>query len=136
MSRILCAGLIVALASGCQMPPERLPLRPLPEDGPPLAYSELLTRARFQAAGATEAFYVNRWADLEDFARGLEQTARFLPKAVEVPAGHKDKLPGEATDLEKEAARLREAAKAQNVKEVNEVLQRVNLKVRELRLDK
>jgi hypothetical protein len=135
MIRIACASLVLAVVAGCQAPAERVPLRPLPEDSLPLPYSELLTRARIQASGATESFYVNRWGDLEDFARGLEQTAHFLGKATEVPATHRAKLAGEAMDLEKDAGQLRDAAKSQDAKRTNEVMQRVNLKVRELRLD-
>ncbi len=134
MSRAHFLGLCLLVVSGCQLPAERLPLKPLPEDGPPLPYAELLTRARLQAGVATEAFYVNKWADLEDAAKGLEQTARFLPKATDIPPKHKGTLPVGAGDLGKEAGKLREAAKAQNAKDANDILQRIHLKIRELRL--
>jgi hypothetical protein len=127
--------LAVLLVAGCQLPADRLPLKPLPEDGPPLPYAELLTRARLQAGQATEAFYVNKWTDLEDAAKGLEQTARFLPKATDVPVKQKDSLPVSAGDLGKEAGKLREAAKAKVAKQANEILQRIHLKIRELRLE-
>jgi hypothetical protein len=65
----------------------------------------------------------------------LEQTARFLPKATEVPARQKEKVPDRAVTLGKEAGKLRQAAQAQDVLKANEALQRVNLQVRELRLD-
>ena len=140
MSRAVVPGLLLLLTPaflflallGCALPPEQVPIKPLPEDGPPLAYADLVTRARAQATSANEAFYVNNWTDLEEAARGLEQTARFLGKATEVPARHKDLLPVEAGDLGKEAASLRAAAKGQEVKAANEALQRLNLKVREL----
>jgi hypothetical protein len=108
----------------------------LPENGPPEAYNDLITRARLQATAANESFYVNNWVDLEDAAKGLEQTARYLPKASEVPAQHKDKLPTEADSLTKNAVQLREAAKGHDVKQATELLQRINLQVRELRPDK
>jgi hypothetical protein len=133
MTRALFAALLV-LAAGCQLPPER-PLRPLPEDGPAMSYADLVTRARIDAAAANEAFYVDRWADLEDAAKGIEQVARFFAKATDVPAKHKDTLPVEAGDLGKEAAQLRDAAKARDVQRANEILQRLNLKIRELRLE-
>jgi hypothetical protein len=120
---------------GCQSPAERLPINRLPDDAPPMPFAELLTRARMQASAANEAFYLNRWSDLEDASQGLEQTSRFLPKATEVPANHKEKLPDQAASLGKEAGKLRQAAIAQDVPKVNESLQRVNLQVRELRLD-
>jgi hypothetical protein len=132
MKRALVSTVLL-FAAGCTLPPERLPLKPLPEDGAALPYADVLTRARLQAGAANEAFYVDRWADLEDAARGLEQTARFLAKATEVPPKQKDKLPAEADQLGKDAAQLRESAKAQDVSKTNQLLQRINLKVRELR---
>ena len=116
--------------------PERVVLAPLPENGPPLPYAELLTRARVQATIATEAFYVNKWSDVEDAARGLEQTSRYLQKAEDVPAKQKEELAAHCTSLSKDAVKLRDAAKAQDVKEANDTLQRLNLTIRELRLDK
>jgi hypothetical protein len=135
MRRSLLLGACIFILAGCQSPAERLPISRLPEDSPPLPFPELLTRARMQASAANEAFYLNRWSDLEDAAQGLEQTSRFLPRATEVPAGHKEKLPDQATALGKEAGKLRQAANSQDVPKVNESLQRVNLQVRELRLD-
>lgn len=130
---IVVAALLLMV--GCALPPDRGALRPLPEEGPPLPYNEIVFRSRLQAAAAVEAFYVNRWDELEDAARALEQSARFLGKAAEVPPRHKDTLTVEAGDLGKDAAALREAVKAQDVKRTNEILQRLNLKVRELRAD-
>ena len=137
MKRALWLGsgtLLLALAA-CQTPPERAALTPLPEDTPPLPYAELLTRARYQATLATEAFYVDKWPEVEDAARGLQQTARFLPKAQDVPPKQKDSLPGVSGDLSKEAGRLLEAARAQDVKQANDAIQHVQLVVHELRLD-
>jgi hypothetical protein len=85
---------------------------------------------------ATEAFYINRWPDVEDAARGLEQTAHYLAKAEDVPAKQKDQLNALSTSLSKEAVKLRDAAKAQDEKAANETLQRLHLTVREMRLDK
>jgi hypothetical protein len=134
MNRVVGVTLL-ALAAGCAAPQERAPLKPLTEDTPPQTYVDLLNRARVQATTATEAFYVNGWPDLEELARGLEQTARFLQKATEVPARHKDRLKDEAGGLESEARRLQEAAKARDEKKTNEVMQRINLLVRELRAE-
>jgi hypothetical protein len=128
-------GSFLVIVAACQAP-ERAPLRPLPDDGPPVPYAELLTRARAQCTIATEAFYVNKWDDVEDAARGLEQTAHFLPKAEDVPAKQKESLAAVTTNLNKDAVKLREAAKAKDEKAANEVLQRLHLTVRELRLDK
>src|SRR5438067_8707942 len=129
------SGSLLLMLAACQAPPERAALTPLPEDSPPLPYAELLTRARYQATLATEAFYVDKWPEVEDAARGLEQTARFLPKAQDVPPKQKDALPVVSGDLSKEAGRLLEAARSKDVKQTNDALQRVQLVVHELRLD-
>jgi len=137
MTRIVLPSVLALAALGCASPIEqRLPLQLLPENSPPLPYSELLTRARLQASAATEAFYMNRWAHLEDSARGSLQTARFLRKATEVPATHRDKLVAEADALEADAQKLLDAAKAHDVNATTAVMQRINLQVRELRLDR
>lgn len=133
MNRALCFSLFLLSVAGCQLPPEVAAVKPLAEDGPPQPYVELVSRARSQAKAANEAFYINRWSDLEDAARGLEQTARFLGKATDIPARHKDTLAVEAGDLGKEAAALRDGAKTQNIKQVTDSMQKLNLKVRELR---
>jgi len=135
MSRVLFAGLSFFLLVGCALPPEQVPLKPLPEDGPAQPYADLVSRARVQANAANEAFYVNKWTDLEDAAKGLEQTARFLGKADEVPVRHKDTLAIEAGDLGKQAVKLREAAREKDDKKANEALQRLNLKIRQLRAE-
>ncbi|HEY7314203.1 MAG TPA: hypothetical protein VH643_32930 [Gemmataceae bacterium] len=142
MKRVLLPGMALLLA-GCVAPPERVPLQPLPENGQVLPYPELLTRVRAQASAANEAFYVNRWTDLEDLAKGIEQTARFLAKAQEVPAKNKDILKEVTDDLGKNARKLKAAAAAQiakdgnesqNVKDATDALQQITLKVRMLRL--
>jgi hypothetical protein len=125
---------VVALVA-CRLPPDRPPLTPLPEEGQTFSYAEILSRARLQATMALEAFYVDGWVDLEEAAAGLEQTARFLPKAIEQPADVKTKIGDESKVLAKDAFRLRVAAQAKNVGDANEVLQRINLKIRALRPD-
>jgi len=126
-------ALFLFLLLGCQLPPEQVPLKPLAENGPPQPYADLLSRARAQAAAANEAFYVDKWIDLEDAGKGLEITARYMTKATEVPARHRDKLTTEADDLSKEAISLREAAKSEDAKRAAASLQRINLMVRQLR---
>ncbi len=127
---VLCATLLVA--AGCRLPPDGEALRALPEHRV-FSYDELLYRARAQATAAVEAFYLDSWRDLEDAAAALEQTAHFLPKTTNIPASLKDKLEPEARALRDDAAKLGDAARARSVAQVNETLQRINLKVRQLR---
>jgi hypothetical protein len=134
MKRLLCLA-IVTVAAGCVSQGERTPLKMLPEDTAPLPYAELLTRARAQANAAIDASYVDNWTELEDAARGLEQTAKFLPRATEVPAKQKDTLSGVAGDLGKEAGSLRDAAKAKDVEKTTGSLTRIQQTVRKLRID-
>jgi len=135
MNRALQLALVFFAIAGCTLPPEKVPVKPLPDDLQAMPYGDLLTRARMQATSATEAFYINNWADLEESAKGLEQTALFLGKASDVPAKQKDVLAVVAGDLGKEAAHLREVSQRKDAKQANEVLQQITLKVRELRLE-
>jgi hypothetical protein len=131
MKRVVATSALLLALAGCTVT-EKAPLQPLPAEGQPVAYEDLYRRARRQAEIANEAFMDNRWADLEDTARGLEQTARYLTKATDVPATHKDALPVMVADLGKEAKKLGESAVARNEKEATATMQRIILKVREL----
>jgi uncharacterized protein YwgA len=133
MKRLLLCGALV-LVLGCAAPAERVPLRPLPESGQVLPYPELLTRIRAQANAASEAFYLDHWNDLEDMAKGIDQTSRFLSKAEEVPEKNRKILKETTDDLSKSAQKLRDAAAAHNVKETTDALQKIIAKVRDLRL--
>ena len=132
MRRAVVLGLFVA-ALGCQAPPQRAPVAPLAEDSAPLPFADLVSRARSQAMTALEAYYVDRWAEVEDAARGLEQTARFLRRATEVPPTRQGDLSLRTDTLADAAKQLRDAAKAKAGEQVNAVLQRINSQVRELR---
>ena len=129
MRRFLLPGLLLSVL-GCVAPAERVSLQPLPENGQVLPYDDLLKRVRHQAIAATEAFYLNNWGDLEDMAKGIDQTARFLAKAQEVPAKNKDILTEVTGDLSKSAKKLKEAAAAKNEKDTRDALQEINFKVR------
>jgi hypothetical protein len=135
MGRVLLPFILLVALVGCAVPPERVAPPLLLDENVPLPYAQLVGRARSQAIAANEAFYVNNWNDLEDAAKGLEQTARVLTKATDVPPRHKDLLPVEAGDLGKEAVSLRLAARAKETTQATTALQRIQLKVRELRPD-
>jgi hypothetical protein len=130
--RSLILGLALALV-GCRAAAERVALQPLPEDAAPLPFADLVSRARLQAMTANEAFYVDHWADLENAARGIEQSARFVKRATAVPADKQGELSLRADRLAREAVQLREAAVAHDADRVNSILQRIHSQVRELR---
>lgn len=133
MKRILLSAMILVML-GCAVPAERVPLQPLPENGQVLPYAELLTRVRAQANAANDAYFLDRWGDLEDMAKGIEQTARFMSKAKEVPAKNREILAEVTGDLAKNALKLKGAAAAKNVKDTSDALQQITVKVRQLRL--
>lgn len=133
MRSAIFGSVLYLILSGCRLPPEREPLKPLPEDGAQFTYAELLARARLQATAALEAFYIDSWMEVEDAAKALEQTARFLPKTTEQPAALKDTLAQTAADLGKEALELGVAARGKNVSAANEAMQQITLQIRELK---
>ena len=133
MMRASCAGLLLMVGlAGCRLT-EREGMNPLPEDGPPLTYSEMVNRARGQATTALDAYYIDAWLDLEQVAQRLEQSARLLPKATHIPEAFKTKVEPEAQLLRQDAVKLHEAARAKNATQVNETLQRINQRIRQLR---
>lgn len=132
MNRAAC--FLIVVVAGCQTP-ERAAIKPLPEDAPPPPYAELVDRAHSQVAAGQAFFYRDSWTDVEQTADALQQTAKLLGKvpADAIPAKQKNTLPKQADELSKAATDLHAAAKAKDVNKTNEVLQKLNLKVRELR---
>jgi hypothetical protein len=131
--RRFVAFTLMLSAMGCQAQQQRAPIPPLPEDSAPQPFNDLVARARLQAMTALEAYYVDRWSDVEESASGLEQTARFLRKATDVPPARQGDLSLKTESLALAAKQLREAAKTKTGDQVNAVLQRINARVRELR---
>jgi hypothetical protein len=121
-----------ALLSGCSAI-EREGRLPLPENAPPLAYGEMIHRARGQAGAALDAFYIDNWTELEQAAQRLEQSARLLPKTTHIPDAFKNKVEPEADELRKDALKLAEAARAKNASTANDTMQRINQRIRQLR---
>ena len=124
--------LLIAFLPGCRLT-ERDGANPLPEDAPPLAYAEMVHRARGQATAALDAYYIDAWLDLEQSAQRLEQTARLLPKTTHIPGAFKTKVEPESEQLRQDAVKLLEAARAKNAMQVNEALQRINQRIRQMR---
>lgn len=122
----------LALIAGCSLA-EREGLIPLPENGPPLSYAEMITRTRGQAGAALDAFYIDSWMELEQAAQRLEQSARLLPKSTHIPDAFKDKVGPESESLRKDALVLIESARKQNATQANEAMQRINDRIRQLR---
>lgn len=118
----------------CRLPPEREALRSIPEDGAGLIYNELIVRGRAQLNLALDAFYLDSWKELEEMGKGLEQTARFLPKSAEPPTTLKDNILTKSKEMRNSAIRLSEGARTKNVEMCSEALRDLNLQIRALRV--
>lgn len=122
--------------TGCQSVSEKAAsIQPLADNAPIPPYQELLTRARNQSSFATESFFVNNWAELEDAAKSLEQTSRMMPKSADIPETKKEAVMAASSELNREAIKLKEACRTKNEADVNSLLQKITLKVRELRVN-
>src|SRR5262249_43393738 len=112
MMRTTCVGLLaIVLSLGCQTAPEQIKIPPLPAEGQPVTYSDVVQRARVLATTATEAFYIDKWGEVESAALGLEQTALYLPKSSDIPAARRASMDAQMQSLVREAQELRDAAK-------------------------
>jgi hypothetical protein len=118
---------------GCRLPPDREPLKPLPENEARYSYGELLSRLQAQGGAALDAFFVDAWIELDEAAAGIDQTARFLAKTTDAPEHLKTTLPQKCGNLQKEAARLAEAAQKKSADSATEALQRITLQIRQLK---
>jgi hypothetical protein len=58
-----------------------------------------------------------------------------LPKTTQLPDALKDKIGPETEKLRTDALKLGEAARAKNSQAVNEALQRINVRIRDLRVE-
>jgi hypothetical protein len=126
-------ALLALLFLGCTTTGEPLALvRPLPDDAGAQPFAELLRRGRAQGIAATEALYIEDWAEADEAGKALEQTARFLNKATDVPDDKKDNLPALSGDLGEDASKFRTLVKAKDGDRANEVLARINFKLRKL----
>ncbi|HZZ80332.1 MAG TPA: hypothetical protein VFE62_17605 [Gemmataceae bacterium] len=131
MLRASCCLVLVAIV-GCRMA-EREGMNPLPENGAPLSFDEMLSRARGQAASALDAYYIDAWLELEQAGQRLEQSARLLPKSTHIPENLKTKVEPESNLLRQDARKLVEAARNRNSTEANAIMQRINERIRLLR---
>jgi hypothetical protein len=107
-------------------------LIPLPETTPAQPFSDLVTRARSQALAATECFYLNKWQDLEEIAKVMSQTARFMERATGIPAARQQQVLAIAAEIVQESSKLSTLAKSHDEPATQQCLQRIQVKVREL----
>ena len=132
--RLFALGLAVALPLGCVAPAaQRADVPPAPVDVSTFDFRQLLTRARQQATGATEAFYLDNWRGLEQAAGSLEQTARLLPRTEGVNDENRQRVSDGSIKLADFAKELGEAARSKDVEVSTSRLASIGLMIRELR---
>jgi Tat protein translocase TatC len=85
-------------------------LSPLPENGRPLPYADLVARAQLQVNISTAALNKAEWGDLKSLAEDVKQTALRLLTATKVPEDYQNGLSDWANEVAKEAERLGENA--------------------------
>lgn len=117
---------------GCRLPNQEA-LQPLPDDGKSFLFADLVARMRGQSGAALDAYYVDGWAELELAAQRLEETSRFLPRAQKIPGHLASKVEAESDALRQDALKLGEAAKTKNAVAVNDAIQRIGVRIRQLR---
>ncbi len=120
---------LTAFLVGCQTA-ERISVRPLVDEAAPMAFADVLARARALANQANEQFFLDQWGELEQSARSLEQAGRLLKRSTNVPAVHQPVYVARAEEIEREARQLAAAAQAKDVNGANATLRRLNAGVR------
>lgn len=122
----------VLLPLGCVAPAERRDVPPAPAAAELLTFQQVLTRARLQATGATDAFYLDDWGTLQQAAQSLEQTAELMPRSEGIEEARRQELEPEAGKLASLARELSEAARNRNVADCTDRLQKIGLQIRQL----
>lgn len=107
----------------------------IPADGATVNYAELVGSLRQVAWRATESFYRDDWATLDDAAESLEKAATVLKQTKNVPPRIQGVLVSRCDELFAESAKVKSAAAARSADQVGNHLQRVHILIRELRPD-
>ena len=105
----------------------------VPDNGATTDYAEFLPKLRILAWRATEAFYRDRWDELDDAAITLEKAVRTLKQTRNVPARLVAELAGNCDRLLVECDQLRAASTEKSPDKASERLQKIHVLIRELR---
>jgi hypothetical protein len=123
---------LVGFALGCTST-DRITAVAIPEDGTAVNYEEFLPRLRTLAWRGTEAFYRDRWDELDDAMITLDRAVKVLEKANNVPARVQPELASRCQNLIAECAKVRDAAKTRSEAAASDHLQKIHVLIRELR---
>ncbi|GBD35302.1 hypothetical protein HRbin36_00412 [bacterium HR36] len=129
-------GIIYLASCGCQSL-EKQALEPLPADGPPLAYSELVERARRQVWAAQEIFYRDNWEELIKASDALHETGQRLAQfsAERVPARCREVWPKPVEEFRQAVLKLRESARQHDAIQSANAFQTLHLVLKQIRPD-
>jgi Tat protein translocase TatC len=100
-------------------------LPPLPEDGQPVEFSQLVGRAQLQAAAATGALTAHRWLEMKSISQGLQTAVNRLPEATKVPEDLQDNFAAWAEDLSQKAAELSKQTEREDPDKAEKALQQI-----------
>jgi len=131
MIRPAFAMLLIPFLAGCVAGPDPVTVAPSPPLGPLNSVRDLIARARVQATSATEAYYLDEWDRLDGIGQSLQDTSRQL-RAVPVVKDREADLHAASVRLETIAQSLRQAAVARHVNDMNAVLSKLGLEVRNM----
>lgn len=132
MNRILFALVFVVGVVACKLPEEKTtPALPALEGQ--LQFKDLIQRAEAEVTVAIEAFFVDQYNEVELAGQGLKATARFLPRAQDVPASIQPLLALEAEKIGEEAQLVSDAARNKDAKALTPLLGRLHLRIRSLK---
>src|SRR6266851_4601628 len=71
---------------------EKSLVSPLPGDGQPIPYGDLIGRSQYQADAAAEALQQKKWKDLKSLAESLQETSQRFEIATKVPENTQPEL--------------------------------------------
>jgi Tat protein translocase TatC len=89
---------------------EKSLMSPLPGDGQPIPYGDLIGRSQYQADAAAEALQQKRWKDLKSLAESIQETSQRFEVATKVPENDQAELGNWAEKLAAEARNLASSA--------------------------
>lgn len=131
MFRIIVLSLL-GLSLGCTTT-DRITTVAIPEDGTAVDYAEFLPRLRTLAWRATEAYYRDRWDELDEAVVTLERAVKVLAQAKNVPARVQPELSTRCQNLIAECSRVHDAATTRSESAASDHLQKIHVLIRELR---
>ena len=116
----------------CNADGERLTVPPLPQDGSPLPYAQVLSRLAAQTNSAKEEHFLNHWDGVVEAATALERSNSYLLKAPDLSPAHKATIEKTSGEINGEIIKLRDAARRKDQTESLELIRLLHNQIRDL----